>query len=153
MIEIPRNTSSTLFIPRILDTYTGGTASAAGGYPTFNTSTGTIFPIDPECDYMHVTIKVTTATAPDVYLKVSHSFQPEPVYPGDYDVLREVAASGAIWIARPYEVQFLSNPSGPFMLTAKIPIFGSRWGKLQLAVSAGLAATTNLETSILYYKN
>ena len=153
MIEIPRNTSSTLFIPRILDTYIGGTGSAAGAYPTFNINNGTIFPIDPEANFMHVIVKITTATAPDVYLKLSHSFQPEPVYPGDYDVLREPSASGAIWIARPYELQFTGNPSGPFMLIGKFPLYGSRWGRLQLAVSAGLAPTTNAETSIIFYKN
>ena len=153
MIEIPRNTSSTLFIPRILDTYTGGTGSAAGAYPAFNVLTGTIFPIDPECDYMYIIIKVTTATAPDIHLRMSHSFQPEPVYPGDYDVLREASASGSIWIARPYELQFLANPAGPLMVAGRMPIFGSRWGKLQIAVNPGAVAATNLETSIIYHKN
>lgn len=153
MIEIPRNTSSTLFIPRVLDTYTGGTGSAAGSYPAFNTSTGTIFPIDPEANFMHVIVSVTTATAPDIYLKLLHSFQPEPAFPGDYDVLRESVNSGSIWISRPYELQFISNPTGPFIVIGKFPLHGSRWGKIQLAVNAGLSATTNLQTSIIFYKN
>ena len=153
MIEVPRNTSSTLYIPRILDTYTGGTGSAAGSYPAFNVNNGTIFPIDPEAKFMHAIVRVTTATAPDIYLKLSHSFQPEPVFPGDYDMLREPAIAGSVWIARPYELQFTSNPVGPFIVTGRFPLYGSRWGRLQLAVTAGLSATTNLETSILFYKN